>query len=118
MKSKIVKILALALLAIVAFGAVTASASTSYNTYTYSIDGQPLDSPDAYTTSQQEVYNSTDMGLTTKFGGKKIASSTDIATDEEGKVYIADPDGNRIVILNEHFKAIHTISGYYDDNGR
>ena len=118
MKSKIVKILAFALLAIVVFGAVTASASTSYNTYTYSIDGQPLDSPDAYTTSQQEVYNSTDMGLTTKFGGKKIASSTDIATDEEGKVYIADPDGNRIVILNEHFKAIHTISGYYDDNGR
>ena len=74
MKSKITKILAFALLVIVVIGTVTASASESYNTYTYSIDGQPLDSPAAYTTSQQEVYNSTDMGLTKKFGGKKIAS--------------------------------------------
>ena len=118
MKSKITKILAFALLAIVAFGTVTASASESYNTYTYSIDGEPLDSPAAYVTSAQEVYNSTAMGLTTKFGGTKIVSSTDIATDEEGKVYVTDPQGDRIVILNEHFKAIGVISEYVDEYGK
>ncbi len=118
MKSKITKILTFALLAILAFGTVTASASESYNTYTYSIDGMPLDSPAAYTTSAQEVYNSTDMGLTTKFDKNKIINSSDIATDEEGRVYLTDPEGDRIVILNEHFKAIGVISEYEDENGK
>ena len=118
MKSKITKILTFALLAILAFGTVTASASESYNTYTYSIDGEPLDSPAAYTTSAQEVYNSTDMGLTTKFDGKKIVSSTDLATDEEGRVYITDPESDRIVILDKYFKAIGVICEYEDENGR
>ena len=100
------------------FGAVSASAFESYDTYTYSIDGEALDSPAAYTTSPQEVYNSTKMGLTTKFGGQKIKSSTDIATDEEGRVYITDPDGNRIVILDKHFQAIGVISTYVNENGK
>ena len=55
MKNKISKILIFALLATLVFGAVSASAFESYNTYTYSIDGEPLDSPAAYTTSSQEV---------------------------------------------------------------
>ena len=109
MKNKIVKVLVFAVLAAVVFGAVSASAFESYNTYTYSIDGEPIDSPAAYTTSPQEVYNSTDMGLTTKFGGTKIGKSTDIATDEEGRVYLTDPEGDRIVILDKHFKAIGVI---------
>ena len=115
---KTVKVLVFAVLAAVVFGAVSASAFESYNTYTYSIDGEPIDSPAAYTTSPQEVYNSTDMGLTTKFGGTKIGKSTDIATDEEGRVYLTDPEGDRIVILDKHFKAIGVISEYVDENGK
>ena len=118
MKNKIFKVLVFAVLAAVVFGAVSASAFESYNTYTYSIDGEPLDSPAAYTTSSQEVYNSTDMGLTTKFGNTKIVSSTDIATDEEGRVYITDPEGDRVVILDKHFRAIASISEYVDENGK
>ncbi len=118
MKSKIIKILVFALAAILMFGAVTASAFESYNTYTYSIDGEPLDSPAAYTTSAQEVYNSTKMGLTVKFGGTKIKSSTDIATDEEGRVYITDPEGDRVVILDKHFSAIAVLGEYVNENGK
>ena len=118
MKSKIVRILIFALTAVLVFGTVSASAFESYNTYTYSIDGEPLESPAAYTTSAQEVYNSTDMGLTTKFGGTKIKTSSDIATDEEGRVYITDPEGDRIVILDKYFSVIGTISEYVNENGK
>ena len=118
MKNKFIKIFIFALVAMLAFGAVSASAFESYDTYTYSIDGVPLDSPAAYTTSPQEIYNSTDMGLTTKFGGTKIKSSSDIATDEEGRVYVTDPEGNRVVILDKHFKAVGVISEYVNENGK
>ena len=118
MKSKLIKIIVLALLATLVFGAVTASAFESYNTYTYSIDGEPLDSPAAYTTSAQEVYNSTDMKLTVKFGNLKIKSSSDIATDEEGRVYVTDPEADRIVVLSEHFEVINVISEYVNENGK
>ena len=62
MKNKIVKILLLTVVAIMLFGAVTASAYESYETYTYSIDGEPLPSPHAYTPDVQP-YDTRTMNL-------------------------------------------------------
>ena len=49
MKSKFAKILVFSLILILVFGTVYASAFESYDTYTYSINGEPLKSPAAYT---------------------------------------------------------------------
>ena len=62
MKNKIIKILLLALTLIMIFGTVAPVAYESYDTYTYSIDGEALPSPHAYT-PDVETYDSTSMGL-------------------------------------------------------
>ena len=63
MKSKkIVKVILLALVSIMLFGTIVPSAYESYDTYTYSIDGEPLPSPHAYT-PDVETYDSESMGL-------------------------------------------------------
>ncbi len=62
MKNKLVKILILSLVAVMLFSTFTTSAYESYDTYTYSIDGEPLASPHAYT-PDVTTYNSKVMGL-------------------------------------------------------
>ena len=62
MKNKITKILLLAVVAILIFGTVAPAAYESYDTYTYSIDGEPLKSPAAYT-PDFTAYDSQSMGL-------------------------------------------------------
>lgn len=149
----------------VLFGTLTSSAFSSYDTYTYSIDGEPMQSPAAYSASQ--LVDSAAMGgaagisglvlrnltrgadgtysygsvtglapadITTDSAGKqyvkenyKLVGATDIVTDEEGNVYIADTgdsgervDGyraGRIVILDKYYKVKKVITDYVDENG-
>ena len=61
-KSIITKIILFALIAVMLFGTLASSAYESYDTYTYSIDGEPLKSPAAYTPSST-AYDSASMGL-------------------------------------------------------
>ena len=118
MKSKITKFLVLSLLVVMLFGTVTASAFNSYDTYTYSIDGEPLKSPPAY--NPYDEVTSTDMNIS-KFvenvSGEKTKDSmglvTDIVTDSKGNVYIADPVNNRIIILDKYYTATNVITSYY-----
>ena len=97
---KITKIIVLALIAVMLFGTVNAFAFEPYETYTYSIDGEPLESPMAY--RPEEVYNSLDMEL-----GKispdtpKFSSASDVVADDNGDIYIADTGNNRIVVLDK-----------------
>ena len=117
MKNRIFKFLILSLVLVLIFGAVSASAFESYDTYTYSIDGQPLKSPSAYDASQ--FYNSSSMGLLSdKFGGIALSSASDIVTDDASNVYIADSGNNRIVILNKRYAVTNIISSYVDEYGK
>ena len=116
MKSKLTKIILLSLVLVMIFGTVYASAFTSYDTYTYSIDGEPLKSPSAYQPS--DTITSKKMGLTEKFGGKELKNAADIVTDDESNVYIADKDNNRIVVLNKYYSAVAVIESYVDEYGR
>ena len=101
MKSKITKIIVLALALLTVFGTVQSFAFEAYDTYTYSIDGEPLMSPTAYSANMS--MNSYDIGLVTpQFGNLKLGESTDLVTDNEGNVYIADKGNNRIVVLNKY----------------
>ena len=113
---KLSKIFILTLVLVMLFGTVNALAFESYETYTYSIDGEPLKSPAAYDASQS--LTSVPMGITQeKFGGKALKGATDIVTDDAANVYIADKDNNRIVVLNKYYSCIHIIDGFTDKNG-
>ncbi len=113
MKNRIFKILILALAFVLLFGGMTVFAENPYDTYTYSIDGIPLQSPDAY-----DIHRSVtvaEMGLLDpKYGGITLGESTDIVTDQDGNVYIADRANNRIVILDSSYRVVKVLSSFVD----
>ncbi len=100
---------------------MSASATETYQTYTFDIDGNVVQSPAAYSASVP--YDSYSMGLNKNFGGELITNSSDIFADADGYVYIADQgkdanDPGRVVILDYSYRAINTISTYEDEFGR
>ncbi len=112
---KFTKIIVIALVVLLTL-AVPASAVQAYNTYTYSIDGLPLESPMAY--KADSVVDALDMGLASIApDAPTFKLSTDIVTDENGDVYIADRGNNRIVILDKYYKAKAVIKDYVDEGG-
>lgn len=98
MKNKIFRIFVLvfALLMLLPMGAY---AAIPYSTYTYSIDGLVLDSPDAYVPSGSEAYSFTTIGL-----DKDLNAPSDIEADGDGNVYITDKGNNRIVVLDKYYR--------------
>ena len=108
------KILTSVIFAVMLIGivfAAHASAFESYDTYTYSIDLEPLRSPTAY--SAFTSYNSLKMGLTQKLSGAR-----DLLTDDQENVYIADAGNNRIVVLNKYYSVIRILDSYVDEFGQ
>ena len=91
--------------------ALPAGAAKTYQTYTYSIDGYALHSPDAYTPIKN--VDSASMGL------EKLALDTprDIVVDEKDNVYIADTGNSRIVVLDRYFKFQFEIMEFINDQG-
>ena len=112
---RITKVLILAIVAVMLFGTVFSSASEPYDTYTYSIDGEPLKSPPAY--SAMDDFNAQDVGLGA-FGNPNFSLASDIVSDDEANLYIADRGNNRIVVLNKFYETVATISEYVDENGK
>ena len=107
---KIVSVLAI-LLALITLLAIPASASSAYQTYTYSIMGDPLYSPDAY--SPYQTMAAEDMGL----DALGLNNPADLVTDDENNVYIADAGNNRIVILNRYYRDPKYISSFINAHG-
>ena len=113
---KISTILLLAIVAVMLFGAVTTSASEPYDTYTYSIDGEPLRSPTAY--RPESVIESIDMNIGKFSTNPKLdTDAKDVFADEDGSIYIADTGNNRIVLLDKYYKARGVIENYVDEYG-
>jgi len=110
------KILVLAL-AVLLVLAIPASAAQAYNTYTYSIDGIPLESPQAY--KADSVKDALDMNLAAlspETPNFKLAN--DLVTDNDGNIYIADRGNNRIVVLDKYdYKAKAILHSYVDEGG-
>ncbi len=86
-------------------------ASSAYQTYTYSIGGFALYSPDAYT-AQSPVVDSKYMGLDVA-----INNPNDLVTDDAGNVYIADTGNNRIVCLDRYYKVKFLIDKFVNAQG-
>lgn len=113
MKNKIFKILILTLVLILVFGSVSAFAANPYETYTYSIDGTPLKSPDAY--DVHRAVSIAEMGLLDPaFGGIGLGESTDIVSDDNGDIYISDKGNSRIVILDHNYKVKKILNNFND----
>lgn len=96
---------------------VPVGAASAYQTYTYSIDGEALYSPDAYTAVKTLNYAS--MGLdatateTNTTGG--LNASKDVVTDEAGNVYIADTGNSRILIFDRYYNLKKEIKEFRND---
>ena len=85
-------------------------ASSAYQTYTYSIDGYPLLSPDAY--DVEDTIDSEKMGLDVP-----LNAPSDIITDKSGNVYIADTGNNRIVVLSRYYEFKFEIATFKNTVG-
>ena len=111
--NKIAKILCTVFAVIMVASCMTVgmSASSAYQTYTYSIDGFALYSPDAYT-ADSKIIDSQHMGLETP-----LNNPNDLITDKEGNVYLADTGNNRIVCLDRYFKLKFEISTFVNAQG-
>ena len=103
---------------------VGASASSAYQTYTYSIDGKALYSPDAYSASK--TVGSADLAFASFYPNAsadslkkltKLDNPGDMVTDSEKKVYIADSGNNRIVVLSRYLELDYIISDFINDKG-
>ncbi len=103
-------LLILSLSMIISAMTVGVSASSAYQTYTYSIGGKALYSPDAYSAEQALIY--TDMNLPMDLKNPK-----DMITDEDGNIYIADTDNNQIAILNRYFEFQAYITTFFNGAG-
>lgn len=88
------------------------SAAKTYQTYTYSYTGTPLDSPDVYTPIA--IYDSTTMGLSSS---NKITDPQDMVVDDEGNIYISDSKSNRVIVLDSYFKYKYSISKFVNNHG-
>ena len=107
---RITSILAL-LLVLITVLAIPVSASSAYQTYTYSIGGTPLYSPDAY--SAYQSLGAADMGL----DALGLNNPADLVTDDQQNVYIADAGNNRIIMLNRYYRDPKYISTFVNSQG-
>ena len=113
---KLTLIVLIALVLSMVFGTIYSSAYEPYETYTYSIDGEPMPSPAAYTA--ETVFDTVRMGLEDLPSGiATLKSASDIVTDSKGNIYIADKGNNRIVVLDKYYMAKTEIIEYRDESG-
>ena len=109
------------------------SAATSYYTYTYSISGTSLRSPDAYTPDREvntdymglsdlnklaELYpNLSQDELVLKQELCENPSFVDLEVDEEKNIYIVDRDAARVIVLDPYYKVKFIIDTFTNANG-
>lgn len=107
---KIAKILSFAFALIMLLSVVVTAAP--YSTYTYSIDGLVLDSPDAYVPYGEGPVTSSSLGLDTP-----LINPTDIESDAEENIYITDNGNNRIIITDKFYNVKHIIKDFVNYDG-
>ena len=112
------------LFALLMVASLPVGAASAYQTYTYSISGAPLYSPDAYTA--EKSIDSTSMGLlsmvpttATKeeqdLKNLSLKGASDMVVDKAGNVYIADTENNRIVCLDRYYRIRFIIKDFLND---
>ena len=90
---------------------IPVGAEKPYQTYTYSIDGKALLSPNAY--DPQKNYTTSE--LASMFNGVTLNGARDMVTDSNGNIYIADTGNNRILILDRYFNLKMEIKDFLNN---
>ncbi len=108
---KLIRIISF-MFAIMMLVAPCALAATPYQTYTYSIDGTVLDSPDAYVPYGNGAVTSASLGLE-----KPLSSPSDIESDADENIYITDKGNNRIVITDKYYSEVYIIKDFINADG-
>ncbi len=94
----------------------------SYQTYTYSLSGYALYSPDAYVPENNGTKDSASIGLNGAETDldQPIKQPSDIEVDDQGNVYIADSGSgmaSRIIILDPYYKLKTILRSFTNDQG-
>ncbi len=84
------------------------SATSAYSTYTYSADGYVLSSPDAYVP---------DTVVDSDYSLAEFKTISDIVTDKDGNVYIADSGKQCIYILDPYYHRTAVIDRFDNEQG-
>jgi len=97
--------------------AIPIGAVKAYQTYTYSIDGKALYSPDAYTPVKTINFSNMGLGATADDVNKTgdLNDARDIVTDARDNIYIADTANNRVVVLDRYFNLKFVIKNFRND---
>ncbi len=95
-------------------GCFPLGAITPYETYTYSIDGFALISPDAYVPDRQVDTVYMELGDDAAITEIEIG---DLFVDDNNDVYLADYKNNRIIVLDQYFKKKAIIKNFVNSNG-
>ena len=106
-------------LALVLVLAPVVEAGAPYATYTYSSEGEVLDSPHAYVPEPQ-IVNSEYMGLS-----RPLVNPVDVCVDDQNNVYIVDAGGEsggekvsgRLIVTDPFYKTIFEISTFINEWG-
>ena len=108
MKNKLIKILAV-LFAVLTVVPLAVSAAP-YQTYTYSIDGEQLTSPHAYTPVERLDY--TAMNIPEKFH-----TLSDLVVDSDRNVYLVDSGNSCVYVLDRNYKFRFKLSTFINSHG-
>lgn len=130
-RKKLKVLLGLAICVVTIVIALLPTYAAAYSTYTYSIDGTQLASPDAYT--PQKVYDSNALGII-EATGYAIGDPVDLVVDDQGNIYICETTGrkwdaerqeltdieekkHRILVFDRYFRYLYSIEGFTNSMG-
>ena len=110
---KFARIIAFAACLIMLLGCIPVNAITPYSTYTYSIDGFALVSPDAYVPdriidSSNLIYDGDPV---------EIDDPRDMFVDDNENIYLVLGSKNQVVVMNSFFNIKFIISSFTNEHG-
>ncbi len=106
---KLIKIICVAF-AVLMVAAIPLTAAKPYQTYTYSISGTALYSPNAY--DPMLLVDHKYMGLS-----EALVEPTDLEVDSKENVYVVDSKANKVICLNKYYKVRTDVSSNGSDKG-
>jgi len=108
-KSKTVFRFIALLICLISVLGIPAAAFTSYTTYIYTYQGEPVESPDAYV--PERVVDSNVIGMYF-LDDKKLDGPQDLFVGEDGDLYIADQKNDRIIVMNPDYSGKMILSSF------
>ena len=109
MFDKFKKSCALCVVILLMLGMGISTQAASYETYTYSYEGQAVSSPDAYLPGKILDFFSEECGV--------LNQPQDVFVAPDRTVYLADTGNNRIIQLDADLGYLRTIAEYIDEDG-